>query len=678
MGRLGGRIGRRAFVARLAAAGVALGLAALAEARATTIARAQAARGGSIRVRLADMAQTGADFRGGQAEGVRLPGAGGDAWTLTAERPGGRFTSEPLRTEFACSHVGVHWRTDGGGGALRVEVRSSRDGQRWSGWRRVVSEAHGRGEPGRETFGALVGGRLGTWLQYRLTFRSAGPDVAGVERVALTYLDARDPSVGRPGASLLAPSLALASPTAGPGAFLERVVTREAWGADESLRFDDGKDLWPTAFVAPKLLVVHHTAGDNEYDDPMAEVRAVYTYHAVTQGWGDVGYHLLVDNRGQAYEGRRGRESDPFGRPGREVLSRDVVAGHAFGYNYGSAGIALLGTFTDAEPSEAALDTLREALAFEADRHGLDPTDQSAFLRARSRSGDNDLWRDGLATVPGHRDCLPTECPGDRLYARLPELRREVAERVGPAGPRARITHAPIDRDVWPGDLVFGWEGADGAAEFSARLEGWRLASEPDRIVPLNGYGPDERPVWGAWSSARTASLALPADARGSYTFHVRARTAGGREGLYAARLPLFVDRHVVADNADPNRTARHGAWRRSSEVLGFNGADYEVAEPAGDEEEARFVWTLEVPESGTYRVVACWTAGDFRATNARFTISAGGQALAEAEADQRERGDTWVELARVPLAAGASCRVELTNRADGVVVADAVRVVLV
>ena len=52
--------------------------------------------------------------------------------------------------------------------------------------------------------------------------------------------------------------------------FLDRVVSREAWGADESLRFKDGTVVWPTAFVAPSLLVVHHTAGNGDITDAEA------------------------------------------------------------------------------------------------------------------------------------------------------------------------------------------------------------------------------------------------------------------------------------------------------------------------------------------------------------------------------------------------------------------------
>jgi hypothetical protein len=668
-------INRRAFVLRLASVASALGLGTLAPLSPTRIARAQPTEPRPIPTRIGEVVQQGLAFRDGLAEGVRLPAAGG-GWALEADRPGGRFTSEPLKIDFPSSHVGVHWRMGAGHGPL-VELRTSRDGSHWSSWRRVYVEAHVRepqppagGPRASEQFGALVGGRLATWLQYRLTFPEAGEVSAGVERVTLTYLDARDPR--GPHAEGPTPDLELASLRSGLSAFVDRVVTREQWGADESLRFKDGQDQWPRAFVAPKFLVVHHTAGENQYTDPAAEVRAIYTYHTVTQGWGDIGYHLLIDDRGQAFEGRIGRETSS----GREVLSANVVAGHVLAYNYGSVGIALLGTFNDVEPSEPALQTLAEALAFEAERHAIDPTARVDFLRARSRTDSDTLWRDDLANVSGHRDCVPTECPGDRLYALLPTLRDRAVTRIGPPGPSAQITAGPPDRNLWPTDLVFRWAGLGGATEFSTRLGGWRLSSEPDRIVPLSGYAADEWPIWGPWSPARAASFALPPDARGSYTLHVRARGAGGREGAYAARWPLFVDRHVVADNRDAGRVSRTGAWRRTSDILGFNAADYEEAEPAGAS--ADFTWTLDVPESGDYRVLACWTEGEFRTTNARFTISAGGRPLADVTVNQRERGGQWVELATVRLDSGTACRVELTNQADGVVVADAIRLVLI
>ena len=472
---------------------------------------------GPVSVRMSDLVLTSRELRAGLADGVRLPGQGGDAWGLTAERPGATYATPALQAEFPCTHVGVHWRTDGGDQrGLRVELRASRDGQVWMPWRPVTREAHGpdraAGQAEPETFGALVGARLGTWLQARLTFEQAGPETATVSSLTLTCLDSRRPGValnhtyhGAPYPHGPRPPLPrqgegetnslLPSPSQGRGvggeglswsggggwgvgaflragstSFLERVVTREAWGADESLRFKDGVNQWPAAYVTPSLLVVHHTAGDNDITDAEAEVRSIYAYHTVTQGWGDIGYNLLIDSSGRVYEGRRGREPDAAG--GREIVSENVVAGHAFDYNYGSVGIALLGNFQTRQPGQAALDTLVEALAFMAQRYGIDPTASISYPRAR---GDGTaLWRDQLSAISGHRDCIPTECPGENLYPLLPSIRQRVDEQAGARGPSVRITRGPSERNLWPTDLGFAWEGDPSVAEVSARLAAWR------------------------------------------------------------------------------------------------------------------------------------------------------------------------------------------------------------
>ena len=119
-------ISRRAAIIRLFASGAALGLGAFAT---TTRAAAHPEQPGfplsrlrergpggegslvPIPVRLAEVVHEGADFRDGAAEGISRPAQGG-AWTLTAEQPGGSYTSPPFELTFPCTHVGVHWRTD--------------------------------------------------------------------------------------------------------------------------------------------------------------------------------------------------------------------------------------------------------------------------------------------------------------------------------------------------------------------------------------------------------------------------------------------------------------------------------------------------------------------------------------------------------------------------------------
>jgi hypothetical protein len=157
-----------------------------------------AASDGPVSVKMADLELEGRGFWAGLADGVRLPSQGGDAWALCAERAGGVYTSPALQAEFPCTHVGVHWKTDGGDeSALTVELRASRDGQTWMPWRTLQRDMHGPdrpdagAEPECETFAALVHARLGSWLQARLTFGAAGPATAAVSALTLTCLDSR-------------------------------------------------------------------------------------------------------------------------------------------------------------------------------------------------------------------------------------------------------------------------------------------------------------------------------------------------------------------------------------------------------------------------------------------------------------------------------------------------------
>src|SRR5439155_4261704 len=94
-------------------------------------------------------------------------------------------------------------------------------------------------------------------------------------------------------------------PSAGASLTEAAVISRAQWGADGSYRFDStGKEVWPPAFYPTQKLIVHHTAGQDDDPDPAATVRAIYYYHAVTKGYGDIGYNFLIDAQGNVYKGR--------------------------------------------------------------------------------------------------------------------------------------------------------------------------------------------------------------------------------------------------------------------------------------------------------------------------------------------------------------------------------------
>ena len=216
------------------------------------------------------------------------------------------------------------------------------------------------------------------------------------------------------------------------------VISRLQWGADESYRFNpDGSEIWPPAFYPTQKLIVHHTASSNDEQDWAARVRAIYYYHAVTRGWGDIGYNFLVDPQGNIYKGRWS------GPPGTRDQSLDTLTGenaqgfgvtgaHVSGYNSGTMGITVLGTYSTVGISSTARSALVDHLAWESEHHGLDPLASSTYTNPVS--GAQKI----APNISGHRDWAATECPGDMLYSELPFIQQAVATKLsGPTPPGA-------------------------------------------------------------------------------------------------------------------------------------------------------------------------------------------------------------------------------------------------
>ncbi|WP_235193000.1 peptidoglycan recognition protein family protein [Streptomyces viridochromogenes] len=199
-----------------------------------------------------------------------------------------------------------------------------------------------------------------------------------------------------------------------------RYLARPAWGADESKRYKDGQVNSPEKYYALQTITVHHTATPNDDPDPAATIRGIYEYHAVSLDWGDIGYHFLIDEAGNVYEGRySGDDGIPAFNPDGDL----VTAFHTAGFNSGNLGIALLGTLTDQGPTDAAKASLIRLIKVISRFKGLDPAGRTTFVNPV-----NGVTKD-VDTVSGHRDWLETECPGQTMYDLLAEVRTAAARR---------------------------------------------------------------------------------------------------------------------------------------------------------------------------------------------------------------------------------------------------------
>jgi hypothetical protein len=222
------------------------------------------------------------------------------------------------------------------------------------------------------------------------------------------------------------------------------IVSRAAWGADESLKSTSGgcdRDFYPV-----QQLFVHHTAGSNSASDFAAEMRAIYAYHTQNRGWCDVGYNFVIGPDGTIFEGRWARDYSDWESPTSENRSGEAVAGaHVGGYNSGSVGVSLMGNFEGKPPTSAARSALVELLAWESDRHELSPA--ASHMYSNPATGEQTF----LPVIAGHRDAGSTACPGDFLYADLPQIRDDVALRVGAGRTGSSTSLSVSERKVLPG-----------------------------------------------------------------------------------------------------------------------------------------------------------------------------------------------------------------------------------
>lgn len=210
-------------------------------------------------------------------------------------------------------------------------------------------------------------------------------------------------------------------------------------------------------------LFVHHTATAGRV--PAREWQAVQRFHVETRRYSDIAYHAGVVD-GAVFEGRPPR----------------MMGGATLDWNDESLAVAAIGDYSTREPSDGLLRTI-------------------AWVGR--------LWMAlGLLVedpvLLGHRDEGTTTCPGDRLYACLPTVRRY-------------LTDPPKEDPVYAiRNAATGQIHVAGAAGVGSPLPAWSdfLALEAAGVLD-----PPPRPDVGDNDSGNTAGrrwVSLPAGAVGS------------------------------------------------------------------------------------------------------------------------------------------------------------------
>ncbi|MDT0329745.1 peptidoglycan recognition protein family protein [Nocardiopsis lambiniae] len=188
-------------------------------------------------------------------------------------------------------------------------------------------------------------------------------------------------------------------------AAMPKVYTRADWKARNPRNRIEVRPQGPTH------IVVHHTATGNVSDTSTSHAaalsRSIQRYHMDHNGWSDTGQQLTISRGGHIMEGRD--------RTLRAIADGGhVIGAHTANHNSHTIGIENEGTYSTVAPPDALMRSLVDTCVWLCLVYRLDP--EKAIL--------------------GHRDYNATNCPGDELYAMLPQLRKDVTSRL-----REQLSH---------------------------------------------------------------------------------------------------------------------------------------------------------------------------------------------------------------------------------------------
>ena len=138
-------------------------------------------------------------------------------------------------------------------------------------------------------------------------------------------------------------------------------------------------------------VTIHHegwrTVTFTDQNTTAARIEQIRTVHVRDRGWGDIGYHFIVDRAGRVWEGR------PLQYQGAHVSEN----------NENNAGILVLGNFDNQAPTDAQFRALVATVA-----------------RLKQ------LNRINTRLIRSHQEITSTACPGRNLQSRMDGLRRSV------------------------------------------------------------------------------------------------------------------------------------------------------------------------------------------------------------------------------------------------------------
>jgi hypothetical protein len=387
-----------------------------------------------------------------------------------------------------------------------ISLRARKAGGRWTKWTRVPTDPddspdQGALEGSPRGFSAPVWTGDADFVQYHVSRHIAG--------LRLHFVSI-PPSTRR--------ALASRKTADGTGTGMPTIQPRSAWGAQ------DCAPRGAPAYGDVQAALIHHTVSANDYtaDEVPSIILSICRYHRNSNGWNDVGYNFFVDKFGTIWEGRAGG------------MDQAIVGAQAQGYNSHTTGIADIGEHQDLPETSVALDAMARLIRWKLPLHGV-PTQGTVTLT--SGGGSLNRYPAGTAVtldrISGHRDGDNTACPGNALYAQLPDLRARVGD-VQPVQPVQVRTQLEVS--LSPAAVIYPAQATlTGALR---QISGEPVAGAPLFVEALGTSG--WRTAWRA-TSGDDGSFRVEVGAQLSHQVRVRFGGDAGRIGATSAPLQLNV-----------------------------------------------------------------------------------------------------------------------------------------
>ncbi|MBX3127407.1 MAG: N-acetylmuramoyl-L-alanine amidase [Polyangiaceae bacterium] len=274
----------------------------------------------------------------------------------------GPLTVEPPDAS-AVHRVGLRYDATAGDPELEISLEQSGT---WSEWERATVTFHEGGSFNAHVHWPAPGERV------RLRATNAG------SRLSFLVVELFDAPLQTVPAAVTEPEVGSSSFALAPASL---VRPRSDWGATATPDCGTPHN--------PAYLTIHHTVTPNNDTTPPAQrIKGIQNYHMNSNGWCDIGYHFLISQDGDRWQGWKTEERSGI---------------HTASHNLHNVGISFLGSYHIAAPPQAQVDGAAPLVKWMSDTYSI-PLNRTRVL-------GHGEWPDNS-----------TSCPGSFLLSRLDEI----------------------------------------------------------------------------------------------------------------------------------------------------------------------------------------------------------------------------------------------------------------